>query len=96
MIQRGLAVGLSLAAPPFVLTAILGWPYRATTVLIAGLVMLYTVTGGVKALNLDRRPADGGHFLRASRGFGHGRLAAPGRTSRFWMPFSLAGAAGKA
>jgi SSS family transporter len=50
LIQRGLAVGLALAAPAIVLTAILGWPFRATTVIIGCLVMLYTVTGGVKAL----------------------------------------------
>jgi SSS family transporter len=50
LIQRGLAVGLALAAPAIVLTAILGWPYRATTVIIGCLVLLYTVTGGVKAL----------------------------------------------
>lgn len=50
LIQRGLAVGLSLAAPAIVLTAILGWPFRVTTVVIGGLVMLYTVSGGVKAL----------------------------------------------
>jgi SSS family transporter len=50
LIQRGLAVGLSLAAPAIVLTAILGWPFRATTLMIGCLVMLYTVTGGVKAL----------------------------------------------
>ena len=50
LIQRGLAIGLSLAAPAIVLTAILGWPYRATTLIIGCLVLLYTVTGGVKAL----------------------------------------------
>ena len=50
LIQRGLAVGLALAAPAIVLTAILGWPYRATTVIIGCLVLLYTVSGGVKAL----------------------------------------------
>ena len=50
LIQRGLAVGLALSAPAIVLTAILGWPDRATTVIIGCLVLLYTVTGGVKAL----------------------------------------------
>ncbi|MGC9973655.1 MAG: sodium:solute symporter [Bryobacteraceae bacterium] len=50
LIQRGLAVGLALAAPAIVLTAILGWPFRATTVIIGCLVLLYTVSGGVKAL----------------------------------------------
>jgi SSS family transporter len=50
LIQRGLAVGLALAAPAIVLTVLLGWPYHATTVITGGLVLIYTVSGGVKAL----------------------------------------------
>ncbi len=50
LIQRGLSAGLSLYAPAIVLTAILGWPDRLTTLLMGGLVVIYTVIGGIKAV----------------------------------------------
>ncbi len=50
LIQRGLAAGISLAAPAIVLTVLLGWPDRATTVAMGGLVIVYTVLGGIKAV----------------------------------------------
>jgi Na+/proline symporter len=42
LIQRGLAAGLSLYAPAVVLSVILGWPDRLTTVLMGLLVITYT------------------------------------------------------
>ena len=48
--QRGLAAGLSLYAPSVVLSAILGWPERATTVLMGVLIITYTALGGNKAV----------------------------------------------
>jgi len=48
--QRGLAAGLSLYAPSVVLSAILGWPERLTTVMIGVLVVAYTAFGGNKAV----------------------------------------------
>jgi SSS family transporter len=50
LVQRGLSVAVALAAPAIVLTVILGWPDRLTTVLIGGMVILYTVFGGIKAV----------------------------------------------
>jgi SSS family transporter len=50
LIQRGLAAGLSLYAPAVVLSAILGWPDRWTTVLMGVLVVAYTSIGGNKAV----------------------------------------------
>jgi SSS family transporter len=50
LIQRGLAAGLSLYAPAVVLSAILGWPDRWTTVLMGVLVVTYTSIGGNKAV----------------------------------------------
>jgi len=50
LIQRGLAAGLSLYAPSLVLSVILGWPDRATTVLMGVLVVTYTALGGNKAV----------------------------------------------
>src|SRR4051812_40872713 len=42
LIQRGLAAGISLYAPAVALSVILGWPDRLTTLLMGGLVVLYT------------------------------------------------------
>jgi SSS family transporter len=50
LIQRGLAAGISLYAPAVVLSVILGWPDRLTTLLMGGLVILYTSFGGIKAV----------------------------------------------
>jgi hypothetical protein len=50
LIQRGLAVGVALYAPAVVLTVILGWPDRLTTVAMGSLVVLYTTLGGIKAV----------------------------------------------
>ena len=50
LIQRGLGVGLALYAPAVVLTVMLGWPDRLTILLMGGLVILYTVLGGIKAV----------------------------------------------
>ena len=48
--QRGLAAGIGLYAPAVALSGVLGWSDRVTTVLIGTLVVIYTATGGIKAL----------------------------------------------
>src|SRR5579863_6971679 len=50
LIQRGLAAGFSLYAPAVVLSVILGWPDRLTTVMMGALVVTYTSLGGIKAV----------------------------------------------
>jgi SSS family transporter len=50
LIQRGLAVGLSLYAPALVLAVIFGWPDRLTTLVMGALITIYTVAGGIKAV----------------------------------------------
>src|SRR5580698_64917 len=50
LIQRGLSVGLTFYAPAIVLSVILGWPDRATTVLMGVLIMTYISFGGIKAV----------------------------------------------
>src|SRR6185295_5970031 len=46
----GLAAGLSLYAPSVVLSVILGWPDRWTTILMGVLIVVYTTIGGNKAV----------------------------------------------
>lgn len=50
LIQRGLAAGIALYAPAVVLAVVLGWPDQWTTLLMGGLVILYTTSGGIKAV----------------------------------------------
>ena len=50
LIPRGLAAGLSLYAPSVVLSVILGWPDRWTTILMGLLIVIYTSIGGNKAV----------------------------------------------
>lgn len=50
LIQRGLAAGIALSAPAIVLSVILGWPDRVTTMVMGSLVVLYTTMGGIKAV----------------------------------------------
>src|SRR6516225_4732556 len=48
LLQRGLAAGLSLYAPAVVLSVILGWPDRITTVVMGLLITTYISFGGIK------------------------------------------------
>lgn len=50
LMQRGFAVGISLYAPAIVLSVILGWPDRVTTLVMGALVIVYTVIGGIQAV----------------------------------------------
>ncbi len=51
LIQRGLAVGLTIYAPALVLSVLLGWNLQVNLMIVAGLVMIYTVTGGTRAVS---------------------------------------------
>src|ERR1700682_5636088 len=50
LIERGLAIGISLYALAIVLTVILGWPDRITILIVGALAVLYTTMGGVVAV----------------------------------------------
>jgi Na+/proline symporter len=50
LIQRGLAAGLTIYAPSLILSVILGWDVRWTCMLLGGLAVVYTTTGGSKAV----------------------------------------------
>ena len=51
LIQRGLAVGLTIYAPAMVLSVLLGWNIHLNIVLVGALVMIYTVSGGTRAVS---------------------------------------------
>lgn len=51
LLQRGLAVGITLYAPSLVLSVMLGWDMRITSTVIGGGIIAYTVSGGVKSVS---------------------------------------------
>ncbi len=51
LLQRGLAAGFTLYAPALILSVILGWSIHVTTVIMGGLVIVYTFLGGSKAVS---------------------------------------------
>lgn len=51
LIQRGLAAGLTIYAPAIILSHILNIGLTFTILIIGGLVILYTVSGGTKAVS---------------------------------------------
>jgi SSS family transporter len=55
LIQRGLAAGITIYAPAIILSSILGWPLVYTTVIIGSLVIIYTVSGGTKAVSQTQK-----------------------------------------
>ncbi len=55
LMGRGLSAGITIFAPSLVLSTILGWPIAATTLLIGVMVIIYSVTGGSRAVSLTQR-----------------------------------------
>ena len=51
LIQRGLAAGLTIFAPSLILSVILGWDMRVTIMVIGSLVIIYTTSGGTRAVS---------------------------------------------
>lgn len=55
LIQRGLAAGITIFAPAIILSAVLGWNLNLLIVIIGTLVIIYTVSGGTKAVNVTQK-----------------------------------------
>ncbi|MEZ4722732.1 MAG: sodium:solute symporter [Flavobacteriales bacterium] len=55
LIQRGLAAGITIYAPSIVLSSVLGWDLDSLNVVIGLLVIIYTVSGGTKAVNITQK-----------------------------------------
>ncbi len=55
LIQRGLAAGITIFAPAIILSAVLGWNLTLLNILIGTLVIIYTVTGGTKAVSVTQK-----------------------------------------
>ncbi|HLK99898.1 MAG TPA: sodium:solute symporter [Myxococcaceae bacterium] len=55
LIQRGLASGITLYAPAIILSTLLGWPLEPTILIMGAVVILYTVSGGSKAVSQTQK-----------------------------------------
>ena len=55
LIQRGLGAGITIYAPAIILSSILGWDLNLLIIAIGILVILYTVSGGTKAVSVTQK-----------------------------------------
>lgn len=55
LVQRGLGTGLTIYAPAIILSSILGWNLTLLNIIIGILVIIYTFTGGTKAVNVTQK-----------------------------------------
>lgn len=55
LIQRGLGAGITIFAPAIILSTVLRWDLNATILAIGTLVVIYTVIGGTRAVNVTQK-----------------------------------------
>ncbi|MDN5217261.1 sodium:solute symporter [Fulvivirgaceae bacterium BMA12] len=55
LVQRGLAAGITIYAPSIILSTLLNWDLRITNVVIGLAVIIYTVSGGTKAVTQTQK-----------------------------------------
>ena len=55
LVQRGLGTGLTIYAPAIILSALLGWNLTLLNIAIGVLVIIYTFSGGTKAVNVTQK-----------------------------------------
>jgi SSS family transporter len=55
LIQRGLGAGITIFAPAIILSTILGWDLKILIFTIGLLVIIYTVSGGTKAVSITQK-----------------------------------------
>lgn len=55
LLSRGLAAGITIYAPAIILSSLLGWNIQLTCFLVGLLVIIYTVSGGSRAVSLTQK-----------------------------------------
>jgi SSS family solute:Na+ symporter len=50
LISRGLSTGISIYAPSIILSSLMGWNIYLTNLVMGGLLIIYTVSGGARAV----------------------------------------------
>ena len=49
-VSRGLSTGISIYAPSLILSSLLGWNIHWTNIIMGGMLIIYTVSGGARAV----------------------------------------------
>lgn len=55
LVQRGIGAGITIYAPSIILSGVLGWDITWTNICIGSIVIIYTVTGGTKAVSQTQK-----------------------------------------
>jgi len=55
LLQRGLAAGITIYAPAIILSSVLGWNLTYTTLFIGCIAIMYTVSGGTRAVHVTHK-----------------------------------------
>ena len=55
LVQRGLAAGITIYAPSIILSSVLGWDLKTLNIIIGIMVIVYTVSGGTKAVSITQK-----------------------------------------
>jgi Na+/proline symporter len=55
LLSRGMSAGITIYAPSIILSTLLNWNLFLTNVLIGGVVIIYTVMGGTKAVSVTQK-----------------------------------------
>jgi len=55
LVQRGFSTGITIYAPAIILSSILGWNLNLMNIAIGILVIIYTMVGGTKAVNVTHK-----------------------------------------
>ena len=63
LIQRSLSASITIFAPAIILSTVLGWDLITTNIIIGLLVIIYTVSGGTKAVNFTQKYQMGVIFI---------------------------------
>ena len=50
LLQRGVSTGISVFAPSIILSSLLGWNIYWTNLFMGGVLIIYTISGGAKAV----------------------------------------------
>ena len=94
LVQRSLAAGITIYAPSIILSKVLHWPLSWTCVFIGALVILYTTTGGARAVGVTHKQQMAVMFLGIFTAFGL-TVHYLGEHASFGESLALAGALGK-
>ncbi len=70
LVQRGLAAGITIYAPAIILSSMLGWDLNTTCIIVGVMVIIYTVSGGTKAVSLTQKWQMGVILLGMAIAFG--------------------------